>query len=424
MARIIIAVLDSLGVGSAPDAERFGDAGACTLGHIAARCAEGAADVVGGRQGRLHIPNLTRLGLARVTYEASGLQDGLDLSCEPQAAYGYAAELSRGKDTPSGHWEMMGLPVAFDWGYFPKQVPCFPTPLIEELIKRAHLPGVLGERHASGTEIIRELGEEHIRTGKPIVYTSADSVLQVAAHETHFGLERLHRTCQIAYELAREYRICRVISRPFRGETSADFRRTTGRKDYTTPPHAPTLLSIYAGLGHPVIGIGKVGDIFAYDGITSSVPAGGNAEILTALLSQMDQAPDGAMIFANFVDFDTLYGHRRDVAGYAGALEELDRGLPELESRLRETDLVVLTADHGCDPTWRGSDHTRELVPVLAFGRSVASGSFGLRNSFADIGQSIASCLGLEPLPWGVSFLGTRRPSGANSPVYYPTSRF
>lgn len=405
MPRAIIAVLDSLGVGSSPDAAQFGDEGACTLGHIAARCAAGAADVAGVRRGPLDIPNLTRLGLARVTHAASGLSDGLDLRCEPRAAYGYAAEVSHGKDTPSGHWEMMGLPVEFDWGYFPTQVPCFPRPLIEALVKRARLPGVLGERHASGTEIVTELGEEHIRTGKPIVYTSADSVFQIAAHEGHFGLERLYETCQIAHELVREYRICRVIARPFVGEKSTDFRRTTHRRDYTTRPHAPTLLSLYAGRGHPVIAIGKVADIFAQDGITMSVKAGGNAEIFAALLSQLEQAPNDAIIFANFVDFDTLYGHRRDVAGYAAALEEFDRRLPEVESRLRRTDLAVLTADHGCDPTWQGSDHTREHIPVLAFGPAVTPGFFGGRNSFADIGQSIAAHLGLEPLAAGVSFL-------------------
>jgi phosphopentomutase len=256
---------------------------------------------------------------------------------------------------------MMGLPVAFDWGYFPRQVPCFPRPLIDALLKRAHLPGVLGERHASGTDIIRELGEEHVRTGKPIVYTSADSVLQIAAHEIRFGLERLYETCHIAHELVREHHICRVIARPFVGETSTDFRRTTHRKDYTTPPHAPTLLSLYAGRGRPVISIGKVADIFAHDGITTTVSAGGNHEIFEALLRQLEQAPDDAIIFANFVDFDTLYGHRRDVAGYARALEEFDRRLPELESRLRPTDLAVLTADHGCDPTWPGSDQTPGL---------------------------------------------------------------
>jgi phosphopentomutase len=304
---------------------------------------------------------------------------------------------------------MMGLPVEFDWGYFPRQVPCFPRPLIEALVRRADLPGVLGERHASGTDIIKELGEEHIRTGKPIVYTSADSVFQIAAHEVYFGVERLYETCQIAHELVREHRICRVIARPFVGGTSTDFRRTTRRKDYTTPPHAPTLLSRYARLGHPVISIGKVADIFAHDGITTTLAAGGNEEIFQVLLSQVEQAPDDAIIFANFVDFDTLYGHRRDVAGYARALEELDRRLPELERRLRRTDLAVLTADHGCDPTWQGSDHTRELIPVLAFGPSVRPGSFGARDSFADIGQSIAAHLGLGPLPFGVSFLGTDR---------------
>ncbi|MBV8805030.1 MAG: phosphopentomutase [Sinobacteraceae bacterium] len=405
MPRAIIAVLDSLGVGSAPDAAQFGDAGACTLGHIAAKCAAGAADIAGVRQGPLRIPNLTRLGLARTTHAASGLSAGLDLQSEPQAAYGYAAEVSHGKDTPSGHWEMVGLPVEFDWGYFPPEVPCFPRLLIDKLIERARLPGVLGERHASGTDIIRELGEEHVRTGKPIVYTSADSVFQIAAHEKYFGLERLYETSQIAHELVREYRICRVIARPFVGERSADFKRTTNRRDYTTRPHAPTLLSLWSGRGRPVISIGKVADIFAQDGITTTVKAGGNDEIFEALLRQLEQAPDEAIIFANFVDFDTLYGHRRDVPGYARALEELDRRLPEVESRLRTSDLAVLTADHGCDPTWRGTDHTREFIPVLAFGPTVAPGFFGARRSFADIGQSIAAHLGLEPLPFGASFL-------------------
>jgi phosphopentomutase len=398
-------VLDSLGVGAAPDAAQFADAGACTLGHIAAKCAASACDVPSVRRGPLHIPNLTRLGLARVTHAASGLSEGLDLQREPQAAHGYAAEMSRGKDTPSGHWEMTGLPVTFDWGYFPNQVPCFPRPLIEALVDRARLPGVLGERHASGTQIITELGEEHVRTGKPIIYTSADSVLQIAAHESHFGLERLYSTCQIAHELVQEYRVCRVIARPFLGHTAADFKRTTNRRDYTTRPHAPTLLSLHAVRGRAVIGIGKVADIFAGDGITTRVKAGDNQDIFAALLEQLEQAPDEAIIFANFVDFDTLYGHRRDVAGYACALEEFDRRLPDVERRLRPTDLAVLTADHGCDPTWQGTDHTREHIPILAFGPAVTPAFIGARTSFADIGQSVAAHLGLQPLACGVSFL-------------------
>ncbi|MEM1104715.1 MAG: phosphopentomutase, partial [Pseudomonadota bacterium] len=257
MARAIIGVMDSFGVGAADDADAFGDAGANTYGHIRAACAAGEADAAGLRQGPLATPNLTSLGLATADEMAAGAPGAA------RGAYGFAAERSFGKDTPSGHWEMMGLPVEFDWGYFPKDAPTFPPQLIADLIAAGDLPGVLGERHASGTQIIDELGESHIATGKPIVYTSADSVIQIAAHETHFGLARLLDLCAKARELVDAHNIGRVIARPFVGERPGEFKRTGNRKDIATPPHGPTLLDVYAATGRPVIGVGKISDIFA-----------------------------------------------------------------------------------------------------------------------------------------------------------------
>lgn len=405
MTRAIIGVLDSLGLGASEDAARYGDADANTFGHIAEACAAGNADREGVRRGPIRLPNLAGLGLYAAAESAAGRRLPLDRPSRTSGAYGYAAEQSRGKDTPSGHWEMMGLPVEYDWGYFPKGPPSFPPELIRALIGEADLAGVLGDRHASGTEIIEELGAQHIKTGKPIIYTSGDSVFQIAAHETHFGLDRLYATCRIARRLVDEYRIGRVIARPFVGERAGEFRRTGGRRDYATPPHAPTLLDHNKDAGREVIGIGKIGDIFAGRGLTRSVKADGNEAIFNAWLKEIAAAPPNAIVFANFVDFDTLFGHRRNVAGYAAALEAFDRRLPELEAALAVDDIAVLTADHGCDPTAPGSDHTREFVPVLAFGPRVASGPIGRRSSFADIAQTLAAKLGLAPMPAGEAFL-------------------
>ncbi|MBU6297141.1 MAG: phosphopentomutase [Alphaproteobacteria bacterium] len=397
--RAIIAVLDSLGIGSAPDANCFGDAGANTFGHIADVC-------TGGKLGRgpLRVPNLFSLGLALAAHEADPAV-AMPPSGEIVGRYGAAAELSKGKDTPSGHWEMMGLPVETDWGYFPRTVPTFPAALTEALVERARLPGVLGNCHASGTEIIDRLGTEHIRTGKPICYTSADSVFQIAAHETHFGLERLYEVCEIARGLVDDYNVGRVIARPFVGERSGEFKRTANRHDYATPPHKPTLLDVAKAQGSDVIAIGKISDIFAGSGITRSLKADGNDKIFDTTIECAKTAPDGSITFANFVDFDQSYGHRRDVAGYAAALEAFDARISELRAALRPGDLVVFSADHGCDPTWSGTDHTREYVPILAFGPGIAPGPVGIRKTFADIGQSIAKHLGLSPLPVGTSFL-------------------
>ena len=402
MARGIILVMDSFGIGATADAERFGDVGADTFGHIAEACAAGKADRAGLRQGALCIPHLTRLGLVRAAAGSTGrVPAGLDGAAPVQAAYGFAAELSSGKDTPSGHWEIAGLPVTFDWGFFPKEQPSFPEDLIDALIRECDLTGILGNCHASGTDIIRDLGAEHIRSGKPICYTSADSVFQIAAHESHFGLQRLYDVCKVAKRLTEPLNVARVIARPFIGETSEDFIRTANRKDLTTLPHGETLLTRLVAAGGEVISIGKIADIYAHTGISSKIAAKDNMALFDATLEAVKTAGDSSLIFANLVDFDMLYGHRRDIAGYAAALEAFDRRLPELEALLQPDDLVLITADHGCDPTWPGSDHTREHVPVLWFGPQVAARDLGLRSSFADMGQTLASHFGLAPLDHG-----------------------
>ncbi|HEU5281602.1 MAG TPA: phosphopentomutase [Gammaproteobacteria bacterium] len=404
MPRAFIIMLDSFGLGATADAERYGDAGANTLLHIAKACAEGKADKAGVRQGPLHLPNLTRLGLNGAAMASSGLPvPGLDVNARIEGAYGCAEELSHGKDTQSGHWEMAGVPVLYDWGYFKPDYPSFPESLIADFVRLGALPGVLGNHHASGTTIIEQLGEEHERTGKPIVYTSADSVFQIAAHEESFGLQRLYDISEIARKLVDPYNIGRVIARPFTGKPGS-YTRTGNRRDYATPPHAPTLLDVMKNAGGEVIAIGKVADIYAHQGVTKMIKASGNAVLFEAFIEQARVAPDNSIVFVNLVDFDMVYGHRRDVLGYAKALEDFDAKLPALEAALKPGDMVVITADHGCDPTWPGSDHTREHVPVIAFGPAVKAGAIGKRKTFADIGQSIAKHLGLPALPYGEAF--------------------
>ncbi|MBO67103.1 MAG: phosphopentomutase [Acidiferrobacteraceae bacterium] len=404
MTRALVLMLDSLGIGASIDADRFGDVGADTFGHIVEFAASGRADQQGVRSGGLTIPNLLALGLSHASNASTGKWPVNLPKIEPVGSWGYAVEKSAGKDTPSGHWEMAGVPVESEWGYFFKQEPCFPNSLISELTDQAHLPGILGNRHASGIEIIKELGAEHMATGKPIVYTSADSVFQIAAHEESFGLSRLYDTCDIARRLVDEYRIGRVIARPFDGGQSATFNRTANRRDYTTPPPHPTLLDHLVASDREVISIGKVGDIFANRGVTRKIKANGNDELFDATVKTFANAPNGSLVFTNFVDFDMLYGHRRNVVGYANALERFDLQLPELISLLGEGDLVIVTADHGCDPTWPGHDHTREHVPVLAFGPNVIPGSLGQRETFADIGQTLAEHLEVGRLSNGTSF--------------------
>jgi phosphopentomutase len=337
---------------------------------------------------------------------ASSAKKMIDLSqlAEPQAHYGYAVENSKGKDTPSGHWELAGVPVMFDWGYYPETVPCFPEEMINALIEKTGIAGVLGQKHASGTVIIDELGLEHIKTGKPIVYTSADSVFQIAAHEQHFGLDKLYDVCQVARDLLYDDNIGRVIARPFVGEVVGEFQRTANRRDYSVLPPAPTLLDKLTAAGREVISIGKIADIYAHQGITQKYKADGNEDLFMSTIDQLEHAPAGSLIFTNFVDFDSKYGHRRDTEGYAKALETFDEILPKLESKLQAGDLVIIAADHGCDPTQPGSDHTREHIPVLAFGPEIESKFIGRRESFADIGQSIAEYLGIDALEHGCAW--------------------
>jgi phosphopentomutase len=389
--RAIILVMDSFGIGAAPDAARFGDVGADTLGHIAAwRAAQGRP---------LALPNLELLGLGAAARHATGrLPAGFSRTEGFSGAYAAARERSFGKDTPSGHWELAGVPVEFDWGYFPKTTPSFPTELTDALIREAGLPGILGNCHASGTTIIAEMGEDHIRSGKPIVYTSADSVLQIAAHEEHFGLDRLYEVCKIAFRLVQPYNIGRIIARPFIGTDAASFTRTGNRKDLAVSPPAPTLLNHVSDAGGSVIAIGKVGDIYAHQGVTSVVKASGHPALWEKTLSAVDTAEDGALIFTNFVEFDQSFGHRRNLDGYAAALEEFDAALPAFIARLHPGDLVLISADHGCDPSWPGSDHTREHVPLIFFGPAAKAGDYGVRGSFADAGQTLARHLGVKPV--------------------------
>jgi phosphopentomutase len=401
--RALILVMDSVGIGAAPDAAGYGDDGADTIGHIAEACAVGKADSE-IRQGPLHLPHLVELGLGEAHRLATGRQSpGLSYYGDAPPQCGCASEQSRGKDTPSGHWEIAGVPVQFDWGYFPKTEPCFPEELTDAFVEQAYLPGIFGNRHASGTDIIAEFGEPHLQSGKPICYTSADSVFQIAAHEQSFGLERLYDICAVARRLVDPLNIGRVIARPFTGTSRRDFKRTSHRRDFAVPPPEPTLLDIAGAEHRDVVTIGKIDDIFAHRGTGLNKRGDGNNALVDCMLDGWDHLTDGGLLFANFVDFDTIYGHRRDVAGYAAALEAFDSRLPELLGRLKAGDLLVITADHGCDPTWPGSDHTREQVPILVAGRRRSS-SIGKRSGFADIGATVARHLELPPLRHGLPF--------------------
>jgi phosphopentomutase len=401
--RAMILVLDSVGIGGAPDADHYGDKGADTVGHIAEACARGRADSE-QRAGPLCLPHLVKLGLGEACRLATGrLPPGLEGASHPAAQFGCAVEQSRGKDTPSGHWEIAGVPVLFDWGYFPKTVPCFPKPLVEALCEQASLPGILGNRHASGTDIINRLGSEHMSTGQPICYTSADSVFQIAAHEESFGLDRLYEVCAVARRAVDPLNIGRVIARPFVGNAQEGFRRTANRRDYAVPPPEDTILDVAARDDRDIISIGKIADIFSHRATGLNKKADGNDALFASTLEGWDQLRDGGLLFANFIDFDSHYGHRRDVAGYASALEAFDRCLPELLARLKATDLLVITADHGCDPTWSGTDHTREQVPILLVSDTEMP-AIGRRAGYADIGATVGRHLELPPLLHGAPF--------------------
>ena len=398
MARAFLIVMDSVGCGGAPDAEAFGDAGANTLGHVASACATGRADV--GRRGPLAMPNLDRLGLGAAIRLASG-DDAPGLGAAPQGLWGAATEISPGKDTPSGHWELAGVPVPWNWTYFPKTVPAFPDEIVAEVCRLAGTDGILGNCHASGMPIIAEHCEAHLRTGWPICYTSADSVFQIAAHEEAFGLDRLLKLCADLAPMLHARKVGRVIARPFIG-TCDSFRRTSNRHDYAIAPPSPTLLDWVHGAGRVTHAIGKIGDIFSMRGIGALHKGTSDADLFDHLIRLGAEAEDGSLTFANFVEFDSLYGHPRDVAGYARALEWFDAAVPRFLGALRPGDLAIFTADHGNDPTWRGTDHTRERVPVVCHG-------VGMRPvnlvAFTDVAASIAAHLGVPAHGPGVSFL-------------------
>ena len=377
-------VLDSAGIGEMPDAAEWGDAGADTLGNVLKRR-------------NVMLPNLQRLGLGNIR----PLQ-GLPPVEKPAGSYGKCTLRSNGKDTTTGHWEMAGIILEKAFPTYPNG---FPPSVIDAFVRQAHVPGILGNVPASGTEIIKELGEEHLRTGKPIVYTSADSVFQIAAHEEIIPIDRLYEICEIARRLLDgEHRVGRVIARPFLGSAAGNFTRTENRHDYAVPPPSDNLLPVLWSLGLDVVCIGKIASIYDGMGVTEDLTAKNNEQTIDQTVRAL-RADSTGLIFSNLVDFDMLYGHRRDPEGYAVALERFDERLPEIFAAMRPDDLLIMTADHGNDPTKEGSDHTREYAPLLVHGKSAKPGvDLGTRESLSDIGQTVAQNFGSE-LVAGQSFL-------------------
>ncbi len=392
MTRAFLVVMDSVGIGGAPDADSFfndgrPDTGANTALHIA-------------QTRGLKMPNLDRLGLGAAIRLASG-QEAPGLGVTPEGLWGAATEISHGKDTPSGHWEIAGVPVPWNWHYFPNTNPAFPPDITARVCELAGTEGILGNKHSSGTVILDELGEEHLRTGWPICYTSADSVFQIAAHEEAFGLDRLLKLCQDLAPMLHKMRVGRVIARPFTG-TPGNFTRTANRRDYAIAPPADTILDIAAAAGRDTHAVGKIGDIFSHRGIGKLHKGKSDADLAAHLLRLMDEAEPGSLTFANFVEFDSLFGHRRDIEGYGAQLEWFDGIAGQALARLKPGDLMIFTADHGNDPSWTGTDHTRERVPVLGAGLGPrAIGNVG----FSDIGASVAAHLGLDAPGHGTSFI-------------------
>jgi len=403
MARAIIIVIDSLGIGYSPDAVDFGDVGANTFANLARAYYEET-----GKE--IFLPNLSSLGMIKACEQASNQKFPYQGQEPSKGAYGFAQEISTGKDTPSGHWEMAGVPVLFDWGYFTDKNNSFPTSLIDDINRETGFDGMLGNCHASGTEILTRLGEEHIKTGLPICYTSADSVFQIAAHEEYFGLDNLYKYCETVRELLGDLNIGRVIARPFVGDSADNFARTGNRRDYSVLPPAPTVLDKISQAGTRVISVGKIADIFAHQGIDEKTKATGLNALFDATVDHINTAQDNSLIFTNLVNFDQDFGHRRDAVGYARELEALDVRIPELFHAMSADDVLFLTADHGCDPTWPGTEHTREYVPIIAYHHQIDSVNLGNRKTFADLGQSIAELFNVEAMDFGTSFLSELYP--------------
>jgi len=382
--RICLVVLDSVGIGEMPDSESWGDAGADTLGNIL-------------KSRRVNLPNLQMLGLGNIRE-----LNELPATRNPIGNFGKCALKSNGKDTTTGHWEIAGIILEKAFPTFPNG---FPRKIIDEFTAKANVPGVLGNTAASGTEIIKQFGEEHIKTGKPIVYTSADSVFQIAAHEETIPIERQYEICEIAREILQgETQVGRVIARPFLGTNADDFTRTGNRHDYAVPPPADNLLPQLSNKNLDVVCVGKVASVYDSLGVTEDLTAKNNEQSIDQTINALNKNSRG-LIFSNLVDFDMLYGHRRDVEGYAKALEYFDKRLPKILDALRADDLLIITADHGNDPAFRGSDHTREYTPLLVYGKNAKQGvNLGTRESLADIGQTVAENFGLQ-LTDGESFL-------------------
>jgi phosphopentomutase len=420
MARAIVVVLDSFGVGYSNDAKKFGDVGANTFINIAKSYVQENDNII-------QLPNLSALGLHELSRQSSSAniwqsleQDIIkagkcltDFYNRPEkGAFGYMSEISTGKDTPSGHWEMAGVPVLFDWDYFAKKQNSFSSELIHSINIKTGFTGLLGNCHASGVNIINALGSEHIKTGLPICYTSTDSVFQVAAHEEHFGLDNLYHYCKRVRELLSEsdLNIARVIARPFIGiekgnNEGSGFSRTGNRRDFSVLPPAPTILEKITSAGGQVISVGKIADIFAHQGISRKIKATGIDALVDATIEQLKLSQDNSLIFTNLVNFDQDYGHRRDALGYGKALESFDKRLPEIYAQMNNDDILFLTADHGCDPTWFGSDHTREFVPLLCYHNDIKTVNLGHRTTFSDLGQTLSELFEVEPMAYGTSFL-------------------
>ncbi|MFV9925384.1 MAG: phosphopentomutase [Francisella endosymbiont of Hyalomma scupense] len=404
--KAVILLFDSFGIGQAPDAADFGDEGADTLSHI--------VDYFTNNGMSISLPNLSKKGLKKAAEYNRCKEFSQDIAESGQAEntkYGYCAQVSKGKDTPSGHWEIAGVPVMFDWYYFTKKQDqsCFDKEFIDKWVERAGITdGFIDAGHASGTEVLKEHGCESCVTKKPIIYTSADSVFQVAAHEDYYGLDKLLKICQVAREVLDEMdmKVGRVIARPFIGESADEYMRTGNRRDFSILPPAPTLLDKLVRAGGEVISIGKIADIYANQGITKKVKATGLEELFNKTIHEYTLAKQNTLVFTNFVDLDSSFGHRRDPKGYGKALEYLDSRIPDLDAKLDDDTIVVLTADHGCDPTAPGSDHTRESVPFLLWGKNIKAEFIGARDTFADIGQTIADFMGIELLEYGKSIFG------------------
>lgn len=420
MKRVFVMVLDSLGIGASPDADKFGDKGANTLMHIAQQCADGLANTA-ERKGGLKLPNLEKLGLGLVAEKASGqLPANFQKNIDIHSAYTYAQEISSGKDTLSGHWEITGVPILLKWGTFPDECNSFPEELLQRIVKKANISGYLGNCLLSGSEILERFAEQHIETGKPIFYTSSDSVFQIACHEEIYGLEKLYELCQIVREELDDYNIGRVIARPFIGDNISGFVRTGNRKDYAIEPPVKTVLDkLVDEQQGEVIAIGKIADVYAYAGITRKVKATTIEELFDKTLLEVKRAGENTLVFTNFINFDTEFGHHADVANYAAELEYFDRRLPELLKLVTDEDIIILTAANGGDLTVSGKGHTREYVPVLIYGANIPSGFLGKRDTFADIGQTIANYFGLSEMDYGVPIINFNQKEGKNDDSTY-----